>query len=46
MAEEDVFKGGNEASKQRERLVRSERGAFSGSAGAARGGLAQRGGQR
>lgn len=46
MAEEDVFKGGNEASKQRERLVRSERGAFSGSAGAARGGLAQRGGAR
>lgn len=45
-AEEDVFRGGGEASAQRRRLTTTERGQFSGSAGTARGGLAQRGGQR
>lgn len=45
-AEEDIFKGGGEASKQKTRITQQERGNFSGSAGAARGGLAQRGGQR
>lgn len=45
-AEEDIFKGGNDASTQKKRLASNERGAFSGSAGTSRGGLAQRGGQR
>ena len=45
MAEEDVFTGGA-ASRQRRDLISRERGSFSGAAGAARGGLAQRGGMR
>lgn len=45
-AEEDIFKGGGDASAQKRRLGQAERGSFSGSAGTARGGLAQRGGQR
>jgi len=45
-AEEDIFRGGTEASAQRRRLTATERGSFSGSAGTARGGLSQRGGQR
>lgn len=45
-AEEDIFTGGNAASEQKRRLTTQERGQFSGSAGTARGGLAQRGGQR
>lgn len=46
MAEEDVFVGGTGASQQREKLVNRERGAFTGAAGGARAGLAQRGGAR
>lgn len=46
MAEEDVFVGGTGASQQRERLIGRERGAFSGAAGSARQGFAQRGGAR
>lgn len=45
-AEEDVFVGGTGASQQRERLIGRERGSFSGTTGAARGGLAQKGGAR
>ena len=45
MSEEDVFTGGA-ASTARRNLVARERGQFSGSAGAARGGFAQRGGMR
>ncbi len=45
MSEEDVFTGGA-ASTARRDLVSRERGQFSGSAGAARGGFAQRGGMR
>lgn len=45
-AEEDIFRGGTAASEQKKRLVATERGAFAGSSGTARGGLAQRGGQR
>lgn len=45
-AEEDIFKGGNDASTQKRKLNQAERGNFSGSAGSARGGLSQRGGQR
>lgn len=45
-AEESEFVGGNAASNQRTKLVNSERGAFSGGTGAARGGLAQKGGAR
>lgn len=44
-AEEDVFTGGT-ASNARRNLIAQERGSFSGQAGAARGGLAQRGGMR
>ncbi|WAB09275.1 hypothetical protein SEA_STELLA_14 [Streptomyces phage Stella] len=46
MAEEDVFVGGTGASQQRDKLVNRERGSFSGGAGGARAGLAQRGGAR
>lgn len=46
MAEEDVFVGGTGASQQREKLIARERGAFSGTAGGARQGFAQRGGAR
>lgn len=45
-AEEDVFTGGTAASQQRARLIGSEKAAFSGASGAARGGLAQSGGAR
>jgi hypothetical protein len=45
-AEEDVFVGGTEASKQRETLINREKGTFSGAAGGARSGLASRGGAR
>lgn len=45
-AEEDVFVGGTEGSQQRQKLIGAEKGAFSGSAGGARSGLAQRGGAR
>lgn len=45
-AEEDIFKGGNEASMQKRRLGQTERGNFAGNAGSARGGLAQKGGQQ
>lgn len=46
MAEEDVFVGGTGATQQREKLIGREKGAFSGAAGGARGGLAQSGGAR
>ena len=46
MAEEDVFVGGTGASEQREKLINRERGSFSGAAGGARAGFAQRGGAR
>lgn len=46
MAEEDVFVGGTGASEQREKLIGRERGTFSGTAGSARSGLAQKGGAR
>lgn len=46
MAEEDAFIGGTSATKQKERLASSEKGAFSGSTGGASSGLAQRGGAR
>lgn len=45
-AEEDVFVGGTAASEQREKLISGEKAQFSGSAGGARAGLAQRGGAR
>lgn len=45
-AEEDIFKGGGAASDKKRKLASQERGNFSGAAGGARGGLAQRGGQR
>lgn len=45
-AEEDIFKGGGEASAQKRRISSMERGNFSGSAGTGRSGLGQRGGQR
>lgn len=45
MSEEDVFTGGSATTAKRN-LVTRERGQFSGAAGAARGGLAQRGGMR
>lgn len=45
-AEEDIFRGGNEATAQKRRLTSTERGNFSGSAGTGRSGLSQRGGQR
>lgn len=45
-AEDDIFKGGGEASRQKQNLSNRERGNFSGSTGTARGGLAQRGGQK
>lgn len=46
MAEEDVFVGGTGASQQRDKLINRERGSFSGAAGGARAGFAQRGGAR
>lgn len=46
MAEEDTFVGGTGASQQREKLIGREKGTFSGAAGSARSGLAQRGGAR
>lgn len=46
MAEEDVFVGGTGASQQREKLISREKGSFTGSAGGARSGLAQKGGAR
>ena len=46
MAEEDVFVGGTGASQQRENLINKERANFSGAAGSARSGLAQKGGAR
>lgn len=45
-AEEAIFEGGSEAIGKRRRLASQERGAFQGGAGAARGGFAQRGGQK
>lgn len=45
-AEEAVFGGDKEALSKQRRLLSQERGAFSGSAGAARGGLSQGGGAR
>lgn len=45
-AEEATFTGGVAANKQRERLISSEKGQFSGAAGGARQGLAGRGGAR
>lgn len=45
-AEEDIFRGGNAASAKKRNIISNERGNFSGSAGTARGGLGQRGGQR
>lgn len=45
-AEEDIFSGGNEASAQKRKIGQAERGNFAGSAGAARTGLAQKGGAR
>lgn len=44
--EQVAFEGNAAASEKRKRLASQERGAFSGSAGTARGGLAQRGGAR
>ena len=46
MAEQAQFEGINTAAETKRRLVSSEQGAFSGSAGGARGGLAQSGGAR
>lgn len=46
MSEQAMFEGSAQALQQKRRLASQERGAFSGAAGAARGGLAQRGGQR
>lgn len=46
MSEEAMFQGNARALETKRRLASQERGQFSGSAGAARGGLAQRGGQR
>lgn len=45
-AEEDIFKGGGASSQKKQQLSSRERGNFSGAAGAARGGLAGKGGQR
>lgn len=45
-SEQAMFEGSALALEQKKRLASQERGAFSGSAGAARGGLAQRGGAR
>lgn len=44
-AEQAVFEGQGEAMQKRRRLASQERGQFGGAAGAARGGLSQRGGQ-
>lgn len=44
-AEEAVIRGQSDALRRRQDLINQERGNFSGAAGAARGGLAQRGGQ-
>lgn len=46
MAEEDVFVGGTAATKEKNRLANTEKGAFSGSSGGAASGFAQRGGAR
>lgn len=46
MAEEDVFVGGTAATKEKNRLATTEKGAFSGSSGGAASGFAQRGGAR
>ena len=46
LSEEAMFEGSANALGQKRRLASQERGAFSGSVGTARGGLAQRGGQR
>lgn len=45
-AERATFEGAADIGAKKKRLASQERGAFSGSAGAARGGLAQRGGAR
>jgi hypothetical protein len=45
-AEQAQFEGLNTAAEQKRRLISSEQGAFSGSAGAAKNGLAQSGGAR
>lgn len=45
-AEQAQFEGLNTAAEQKRRLISSEQGAFSGSSGGARGGLAQAGGAR
>jgi len=45
-AEEDTFTGGTAASRQRDKLVNSEKASFSGTTGGARSGLAQAGGAR
>lgn len=45
VAEEAILRGQGAAINRRQSLIAKERGAFSGAAGAARGGLAQRGGQ-
>ena len=46
VAEEAILRGQSDALRRRQDLVNQERANFSGAAGAARGGLAQRGGQR
>lgn len=46
MSEQAMFEGNATALDQKRRLASQERGAFSGSVGTAKGGLAQRGGQR
>lgn len=46
LAEADVFNKGGAATQQRNTLIGNEKANFSGSAGGARGGLAQRGGSR
>jgi hypothetical protein len=46
MSEQAMFEGNATALDQKRRLASQERGAFSGSVGSAKGGLAQRGGQR
>jgi predicted Ser/Thr protein kinase len=45
-AEEAIIRGQSDALRRRQDLINQEKGSFSGAAGAARGGLAQRGGQR
>jgi len=45
-AEQAAFEGISQATEQKRRLIGQERGAFSGSAGGAKGGLAQTGGAR